>query len=220
MELRNSFTLPVPIDECWNLLTDLERVASCVPGFTPSGWDSDTYMGTIKVKVGAVAITYESRLKIVDKDDGEHRAAIRAEGRERGGQGKVTAMMRSELKEARDRTEVTMVAEVDVTGRVASFGRGILVDVNNRLVERFARNVETTFLQPRSQQEGGAAAANVAPERSIAGATSNQISPATTVHATDEPLDLVSIAAGPALRRLVPVVALGLLIILFRRRSR
>jgi len=204
------------VEDCWSLLTDLERVAPCVPGFTPSGWDSDTYTGSIKVKVGAVTVTYDSRITLVEADSQNHHASIQAEGRERRGQGSASAMMHSQLRAAGDVTEVTMTADVDVSGRVASFGRGILADVSSRLVSRFARNVESTFLHPAGESLEAASPS--------ADAASHIGGPSPTTAATpspEEPLDLVTLAGGPTLRRLLPAVAaLALLLILLRRMSR
>lgn len=217
MELENTFTLAAPVDECWVLLTDLERVASCMPGFTAAGWDGDVYTGAIKVKVGAVTVTYDARIQMVEKDDDGHRAVIEAEGRERRGQGKAAAKVRSQLREAGDATEVTMVADVDVTGRVAGFGRGILADVNNRLVTRFARNVETTFLQPQE----AATPESTAPPAPNGAAGGTPAAAAQPAAADDEPLNLMSVAAGPTLRRLAPLVAaLAVIVVALRMWSR
>lgn len=221
IELSNTFTLHAPAEECWTLLTDVEKVASCIPGFTASGWDSDTYTGSLKVKVGAVTVTYDSRIRLVETDDAELRASIRAEGRERKGQGSATATMRSQLREAGVDTEVTIVAEVDVSGRVAGFGRGILADVSSRLVTRFARNVETTFLNPGDEPVRTESAAGTPGDVTANLPLSDPpIAPARG-HASGEPLDLVRLSAAPTLRRLAPAVgACVLLLILLRRHSR
>lgn len=221
MELQSAFVLPAPVDECWDLLIDLERVASCVPGFKASGWEDDAFTGAIKIKVGAVTVTYDSRIKLVESDRDERRAIMSAEGRERRGQGTVSATMRSELRPVDGGTEVTMTADVDVTGRVASFGRGILVDVNNRLVKRFARNVETTFLNPPAEPESGDEAVPGTPDRSAAAAAGASGTGDMVAKRGDEPLDLMSVAATPALRRIAPIAGIvAVLVILLRRWSR
>jgi uncharacterized protein len=168
------------------------------------------------VKVGAVTVTYDSRITLVEADSEKYHASIQAEGRERRGQGSANAMMRSQLRAAGDVTEVTMTADVDVSGRVASFGRGILADVSSRLVSRFARNVESTFLHPAGESMETPSPSTAATSQ-IGGP-----SPSTaTTPSREEPLNLVTLAGGPTLRRLLPAVAaLALLLILLRRVSR
>jgi carbon monoxide dehydrogenase subunit G len=208
MKLTNDFTIAVPIDEAWKMLTDLERVAPCVPGFSLTGQDGDEFTGTMKVKVGAVSVSYDARIRFVDRNDETHLAVMEATAREKRGQGEVKALITSNLKAADGVTEVSLESDIDVTGRVASFGRGILSDVSNRLVGVFVGNVEASMVQPQE-----------APAVSVNGATrpTREAAPST---AANEPLNLVAVAGAPALRRAAPVLLVLLAAVLLGRRAR
>jgi hypothetical protein len=199
MKLTNDFTIGVPVEEAWELLTDLERVAPCVPGFSLVGQDGEDFKGAMTVKVGAVSVSYDARIRFVERDDVRHVAVMEARAREKRGQGQVKAVMTSRLQAVDGATQVSVESDIDVTGRVASFGRGILADVSNRLVGLFVANVQSTLLAPPEPEPAAAPASGpVDPARPVAAASA-------------APLDLMSVAGAPALRRLAPV-ALVLLV--------
>jgi uncharacterized protein len=146
MEITNTFVVKAPIDEAWATLTDVETIAPCIPGFQLQEIEGDEYRGTMKLKIGAVVMSYASQVTFVDKDEAAHRVVMRGGGRELRGQGSVDATIVSSLTAAGDETRVEMSATLNVTGRVAGFGRGIMTDVSNRLIEQFVRCLETRVL--------------------------------------------------------------------------
>lgn len=202
MELTNEFSVAAPVEEAWPLLTDIERIAPCVPGFQLKGASDGEYQGTMKVKVGAVQTTYDCVIRFVERDDEQHRAVISAEGREKTGHGGITASITSALTPEGDGTHARMVTDLNVTGRVAQFGRGILSDVSDRLVKQFVRQLESTILTPPPQTPP--AGSSPAHSGNRAGGTSASASPPRS--GDTETLNLMSIAGAPLIKRLAPVV--------------
>src|SRR4029078_8866764 len=131
MKFENTFEVDAPIDEVYNALLDVERVAPCVPGaevLEKTG--DDAYQVAIKVKVGAISMTYRGNVEIIERDEAQHRAVMRARARETRGQG--TAAARGDLSLVHDAptTTGTMVADVQLAGRAAAMGRGVIQDVS------------------------------------------------------------------------------------------
>lgn len=203
MELTNVFTVAAPIEEAWPLLTDIERIAPCVPGFKLTGTEDGQYTGTMKVKVGAVQTAYDCTIRFVEVDDEQHRAVIAAQGKETRGQGGVTAQITSKLDAEDGGTRASVVTDLDITGRVAQFGRGILGDVSDRLVKQFVKQLESKLLTPAAAP-GAAGPAGGAPAAGT-NAGSGTLPPAP--EAETEPLDLLSVAGAPLVKRFAPVVA-------------
>lgn len=151
MEINNEFTVQAPISEAWALLTDVERIAPCIPGFQLEEIEGDEYRGTMKLKIGAVTMAYASRLTFVEKDEAGHRAVMRGGGREQRGQGTVDATIVSVLQAAGDdSTRVEVSTTLNVTGRIAGFGRSIMADVSSRLIDQFVQCLETRLVGPAS----------------------------------------------------------------------
>jgi carbon monoxide dehydrogenase subunit G len=146
MELSHTFTVGADIGRAWEILTDVERLAPCVPGFELTEAADEEFRGVMKVKVGAVSATYDSKLRFVERDSGSYRAVIKGEGRDTRGQGNVSATITSTLEPADGATRASIVTDLVVTGRVAQFGRGILTDVSNRLLQQFVACLEATIL--------------------------------------------------------------------------
>ncbi|GAA5114566.1 SRPBCC family protein [Pseudonocardia adelaidensis] len=142
MELRNSFTVAVPVERAWAVLTDLERVAPCLPGAALLGVDGDDYRGAVKVKVGPVTARYEGVARFAQRDDDRHHAVLRAEGRDARGQGNAAATIDLQLTPRGAGTEVVVVTDLELAGRVAQFGRGVIADVSGKLIGRFAQQLE------------------------------------------------------------------------------
>lgn len=154
MELSNEFEVAAGIDEAWTVLTDLERIAPCLPGATlkeVADVDGTTeYRGTVKVKVGPVQATYKGEAHIVEADREAGRVLLVAAGREARGQGTASASIEAVLTE-RDGddgpiTHVGLVTDLSITGKVAQFGRGVLGEVSGKLLDQFVQNVEATVL--------------------------------------------------------------------------
>lgn len=160
MELTNEFVVPVKVDEAWGLLTDVERIAPCMPGAELQEIDGEEYRGIVKVKVGPITAQYKGKATFIEKDDGAHRAVLRAEGRDTRGQGNANATITATLVAEGDGTKVTVVTDLAITGRAAQFGRGVMADVSTKLLGQFVSCLEKNVL--------GAGAGAAAPAASTA----------------------------------------------------
>jgi carbon monoxide dehydrogenase subunit G len=143
MELDHSFTVPVPPDQAWDVLLDVERIAPCMPGATVDEVDDDVVNGRIKVKVGPVSLTYKGTAKFIERDPDAHVAVVEASGKETRGAGTASATIRASMvpDPSGSGTQVSMHTTMNVTGRPAQFGRGVIVEVGGKLVEQFAANL-------------------------------------------------------------------------------
>ena len=138
MELHHEFTVPVPVDEAWPALLDIERVAPCLPGAVVEDYDGKTVTGSVKVKVGPVTVAYRGTAVFEEQDETAHRMVLLAGGRETRGQGTARATVTATLTERDGATAVSVHTDLTVTGRPAQFGRGVLAEVGDRLVGQFA----------------------------------------------------------------------------------
>lgn len=138
MEFTNTFTVPVTPDRAFALLTDLERVAPCMPGATLEEVEGDTYHGRVKVKVGPMSVTYKGSATIVALDEDGLTASIEASGTEARGAGTASAKVTASMRSVDDGTEVTVVTDLTVTGKPAQFGRGVMADVGSKIIDKFA----------------------------------------------------------------------------------
>ena len=142
MELDNSFTVPVPPDVAWSVLLDVARIAPCMPGATVDEVDGDVVNGRIKVKVGPVSLTYKGTATFTERNESARMVSVEASGKETRGAGTASAVVTASLAAAEDdSTLVTMHTTMNVTGRPAQFGRGVMVEVGGKLVEKFAENL-------------------------------------------------------------------------------
>jgi carbon monoxide dehydrogenase subunit G len=163
MKFENTFAVDAPIDEVYATLLDVERVAPCVPGaevLEKTG--DDAYQVAIKVRVGPISMTYRGNVEIVERDEAAHRAVMRARARETRGQGTADARVDLSLTEDGATTNGTMVADVQLAGRAAAMGRGVIQDVSAKIVTTFSQNLEAMLA-------GGGGAAEAA-EPTTAGA--------------------------------------------------
>jgi len=163
MELRNEFVVPVAIDEAWVLLTDVERIAPCMPGAELQEIEGDEYRGVVKVKVGPITAQYKGKATFVEKDDAAHQAVLRADGRDTRGQGNANATITARLEPEGSGTKVTVITDLAITGRAAQFGRGVMVDVSTKLLGQFVSCLEKNVLgaapaEVGASREGVAAA--------------------------------------------------------------
>lgn len=214
MELTNRFRVEVPVDEAWALLTDVERIAPCLPGAQLTEIEGDDYRGLVKVKLGPITAQYKGTAHFVERDEAAGRAVLRAEGRETRGQGNAAATITALLVPEGNGTEVSVVTDLTITGKVAQFGRGVLADVSSKLLDQFSASLAAE-LAP-----SGPAAPDAFPT-SGAGPSSNGIRHIDSAPA--EPVDLLDTVSGPLVKRLVPVLAgaavLWFVLRVFRRRS-
>ncbi|MHB8671487.1 MAG: SRPBCC family protein, partial [Acidimicrobiales bacterium] len=149
MELTNDFRVPVPVDAAWALLTDLERIAPCMPGAELQEVEGEEYRGVVKVKVGPITAQYRGAARFVSQDVATHVAVLRAEGRDTRGQGNANATITATLASDGDGTQVRVHTDLAVTGKVAQFGRGVLADVSAKLLGQFVACLESDVLGSR-----------------------------------------------------------------------
>jgi uncharacterized protein len=141
MELEHSFIIPVPPEQAWPALLDVERIAPCMPGATVDSVDGDVIKGRIKVKVGPVAMTYAGTAHFTERDEQARSITLEASGKETRGAGTASATVRSSLEDEGGQTKVVVHTTMSVTGRPAQFGRGVMAEVSGRIIERFAANL-------------------------------------------------------------------------------
>jgi len=146
MELSNEFEVAVPVERAWAVLTDLERIAPCMPGAQLREVQGDEYRGSVKVKVGPITTSYDGIIRISELDHSAHLAVLKVEGRETRGQGNVAAEITATLVPTPTGTRVVVATDLTITGKVAQFGRGVLADVSAKLLDQFVANLESTVL--------------------------------------------------------------------------
>ncbi|GAB3557402.1 SRPBCC family protein [Spelaeicoccus albus] len=143
MELHHNFTVPSSVDDTWATFNDLELVAPCFPGATLTGVDGDEFTGTVKVKLGPISMVYSGSGKFTERDEGAHRAVIEASGKDKRGNGNAGATVTVQLAPDGDGTTVDVLTDMNVGGKPAQFGRGIIQSVSNKLMGKFVDCVKT-----------------------------------------------------------------------------
>jgi uncharacterized protein len=232
-QLVNEFTVNRPVDEAWAVITDVERIAPCLPGAQLQEIEGDIYRGVVKVKLGSITPQFKGQATFSERDDVAHRAVLKAEGRDTGGRGNAQAEITAEAESlSPTSTRVVVSTDLHITGKVAQFGRGIIGDVSKKLMSQFADNLnEMLDSQPIAGSE--AAAAETAPNGDETGGNRSADTPAGLGEApaaaapkvrkiegpATEPVDLAGVAGPAVLKRLLPLVA-GLLLLLFVLRRR
>jgi carbon monoxide dehydrogenase subunit G len=146
MELSNEFQVGVPPDQAWKVLTDVERIAPCMPGAELKEIEGDEYRGVVKVKVGPITAQYKGKATFVEQDEAAGRVVLRAEGRDTRGQGNANATITATMYPQGSGTHVSVVTDLTVTGKVAQFGRGVLADVSAKLLGQFVDCLEKNVL--------------------------------------------------------------------------
>ena len=251
MEMDHSFTVPVPPDRAWDVLLDVEKIAPCMPGAIVDEFDGEVVTGRIKVKVGPVSLTYRGTAKFTERDPDARVIVLEASGKETRGAGTASATVRATLEpeSGGEGTTASMHTTMNVTGRPAQFGRGVMIEVGSKLVEQFAQNLRQLIAEDGAA--GGSAAATATDEADGGtsadqaeatgtpqdGPGSTQPSPvvpavATTATPTAQPpaasadsINLIKLVGPSLLKRVVPAVvaAAGLALLgrwLFRRNAK
>jgi carbon monoxide dehydrogenase subunit G len=196
MKIANEFTISVPIDEAWDVLSDLEQIVPLMPGAQLTGRDGDDYLGKVKVKVGPVITEFSGKANFVDRDQEHHRAVINGRGREARGTGNAAATVTTQLHQDGDRTRVTVDTDLKIVGTLAQFGSGMLQQVSEKLLGEFVQSLEAMLAASAEP------AKDDAPDRVAA-----------TAAAEPAPIDLIELAGGGALKKYAPVVLAGLAVL-------
>lgn len=164
MLLENEFEIDADLEQAWNLLTDLERIAPCMPGAALDGRDGEKYLGKVKIKVGPIGATFAGDAHFTHKDDDEHTAVIAAAGKDPRGQAAASASIQAKLEAiGPTRTRVIIDTELDISGRMAQFGRGAIADVSNRLIGQFVANLSSQLTTPSTPSPAAASTPQPAP---------------------------------------------------------
>jgi len=242
MDLQNDFEVGVGIDEAWDVLNDVERIAPCLPGAQLTEIDGDEYRGTVKVKVGPITTQYKGQATFVEQNRAEHRVVLKGEGRDTRGAGNANALITASLESlAADRTRVNVVTDLKVTGKVAQFGRGVMADISAKLMGQFADNLEKMLEEQKSAPSPAAAGkvtrddlvgAVAAAGSSVGAAASTSANGATRADSTGsdstasgprkismpEPdaVDLLDAAGSPVMKRFAPVAGGALVLMVLR----
>ncbi len=201
MDLNHSFSVNVPVDDAWRILTDVERIAPCLPGAKLEESNGDTYSGFVKVKVGPIQAQFKGQASFVERDDANHKAVLKGEGRDTTGKGNASALITAQLTaESPTSTKVTVDTDLNITGKVAQFGRGAMADISNKLLDQFVENLNALIAAsnaPAAQADPQPDGSPAAPAAPAAPSSSDDV----------EALDLLSVSSGAILKRALPVVA-------------
>jgi carbon monoxide dehydrogenase subunit G len=231
MQLEHQFRVPVPVAQAWDVLLDVERIAPCMPGATVESFDGETIVGRVKVKVGPIQVTYAGTARFTDKDEASRRAVLEASAKEARGSGTATATITAQLQDdGGSATNVTVTTDLAITGKPAQFGRGVMEEVGNKLLGRFADCLADTLGSgdaTGSSSEPTPASAEPAPAESApAAATVGTPTPAARPSPEPTPLrrpveneaiDLLDTAGLPVLKRAAPVIVGLVVLFLFWR---
>jgi hypothetical protein len=199
MQITDQFRVDMPIDEAWRILLDIERIAPCMPGAQLQEVEGDEYRGIVKVKVGPITAQYKGVARIVEADETAHRMSIRAEGRDTRGQGNAAANVTATLTPEGNGTTVAIDTDLQVTGKVAQFGRGVMADVSSKLLGQFVECLHSTVLADAADRaDTGSEAEGSGPPEAIG---------VRTIDAPEaEAVDLARVAGGAVMKRTVPLL--------------
>ena len=195
MDLNHQFTVAVPVEDAWRILTDVERIAPCLPGAQLQEIEGETYRGVVKVKVGPIQAQFKGQASFIERDDAAHKVVLKGEGRDTTGKGNAAAVITAEMTAVdANNTSVTVNTDLSVTGKVAQFGRGAMADISDKLLAQFVVNLNALIAEQPATAAAPAAAP--APAEGVRTIESAEVAP----------LDLLSAAGSPILKRAIPVV--------------
>jgi carbon monoxide dehydrogenase subunit G len=248
MELSNEFDMSAPAEVAWAVLTDVERIAPCLPGAELQEVEGDEYRGVVKVKVGPINARFKGKATFVERDEAARTAVLRAEGRDTSGKGNANATITARLEPNGDRTHVSITTDLNITGRIAQFGRGALADISAKLLSEFAHCLEHSLLPAGGGEPGDTEPAGDTEPPAEAPAKAEEPAPPTPevpaaavaeegpVHTapdapavrriegdSTDPLDLLEVAGAPLARRAAPLLGLAAVVVIilaWRRRRR
>ncbi|MEU4326433.1 SRPBCC family protein [Nonomuraea dietziae] len=200
MRFEHEFTVPVPVEQAWAALLDVERVAPCLPGATLDIVEGEEFTGRMKVKVGPITVTYRGTARFEDVDKDAYTLTLQASGKEARGSGTASASVTARLTPAGEATAVRVESSFNVTGRPAQFGRGVMAEVGGKLIDRFAENLAELLGESQSEERHLAAVPELDEEDARPSGTLR-----TSLTPDEEALDLLEIAGTPLLKRVAPV---------------
>ncbi|WP_405952632.1 SRPBCC family protein [Streptomyces prunicolor] len=204
MKIENEFSVGVPVERAWQALTDLEALAPCMPGAELTGVDGDIHRGKVRVKVGPMVSQFAGTARFLERDESAHHAVISAAGKDMRGGGNASATVDARLRGEGAGTVVTVVTDLNISGRLAQFGSGMIKEISEKLFAQFVANVETQLLatqepeaEPEAEPEEVPAAVPVIP---------------VSQPAPNVPLDLMQVAGASVYKRLLPAVGAAVVI--------
>lgn len=219
MKIQNEIEIAAPPDELFDILADPERVAPCMPGANLEAKEGDdAYEGSVKLKVGPITASYQGTLRFIELDRENRRAVMKASGQETNGQGNAEATITASVSGSDSQSVLSMETDMEVRGKAAQFGRGALGNVSQRILQQFARNLESQVLSTAAAAREDAGEESSPSEESATQGESSEAPrarPAAAPPASEESLDMLSVVGAPMLRQVAPAVAglaLGLLI--------
>jgi uncharacterized protein len=207
MKIANEFTISAPLDDAWDVLTDLAQVVPLMPGAQLIGQEGDDYMGKVKIKVGPVISEFTGKAKFVDLDRENHRAVINARGREARGTGNAAAVVTAQLHPDGNNSRVTVDTDLKIVGKLAQFGSGMLQQVSEKLLGQFVESLEAKLAGTAQPAPTEAPAAQQEPTRAPEAATA-------AAAPEPPPIDLLELAGGAAMKKFGPAVLVGLALLL------
>jgi carbon monoxide dehydrogenase subunit G len=224
MELEQQFTIPTDIDHAWKLLNDVEGIAPCFPGAKVISATDQSVTGEVKVKLGPVMLTYGGVLKFIERDEDNRRLVMDGQGTDTKGNGSASAKVTARLTELPDgSTRCDMVTDLDITGRPAQFGRGMMLEIGNNILGKFSKNLAAMLTE--AGETGEAAPSSVATGAGSSGVSAgSEVAPAAVRPAgpgarkatraqREDSLDLLSAAGGATAKRLLPVLVGGAVVV-------
>jgi carbon monoxide dehydrogenase subunit G len=203
MELNHHFTVNVPVAEAWKILTNVELIAPCLPGAQLQEVEGDTYRGVVKVKVGPIQAQFKGQASFLERNDVDHKAVLKGEGRDTGGKGNASALITAQLTSiSATSTKVEVNTDLAITGKVAQFGRGAMADISDKLLAQFSENLNTLISEIPSGATAEPAVAEVAAPATAAEPVVRKIDAPEAA-----PINLLDAAGSTMLKRALPVVA-------------
>jgi len=237
VKIEDEFRVAVPVEVAWGVLLDVERIAPCMPGAQLQEIEGDEYRGIVKVKVGPITAQYKGAARIVEADEAARRVVINAEGRDTRGQGNASANVTATLVSDGDGTLVKIDTDLNVTGKVAQFGRGVMADVSSKLLGQFASCLQAMVIAddaastepaPSEKAPTEPASTEAAPVSGAGPVTPSGASEnggVRTINSPEaQPVDLLDATSGALIKRVIPIVAALVVLLafrsLFKRRKR
>ena len=236
MDLNSTFEVTRPIDEAWAVLTDLERIAPCLPGAQLTEVEGDDYRGFVKVKVGPITAQFKGAANFVERNDQDHKAVLSGKGRDTRGAGNASALITAKLEAVSDSiTRVNVDTDMKITGKFAQFGRGVMADVSANLMDQFAQNLAEMLAEDATEDateklgeaviaDAGAVDASIDDGEADAdteAASGEATAPQSGARKIDMPepeaIDLIDAAGAPVLKRAATLAAVVVAFLLLRR---